>query len=119
MSENQEPKFAIAIESMLPQITEQVAAELKKRALDVLSYEVGAAVRTEVERYIKENIVPSVRAELAAHETEIRASFVEGIRQACLLASTKIVASATKKMADYEGDKVISDVVRALFGQRY
>lgn len=108
-------EMSIKIESMLPQITEQVAAEIRKRALDNLSYEVTSAVQNEVRRYLVENIVPGVTAELQKHDAEIRAAFVEAVRQCAQLATDAVVKKAAEKMAGYDGDKMLKEIFGAIF----
>jgi len=110
-----ESNMTLSIESMLPQITEQVAAEIRKKALDSLSYEVQSAVTEEVRRYMVENIVPQVTAELKKHEVEIRAAFVESVRQCATLATDAVVKKAAEKMAGYAGDKMLKEIFGTLF----
>ena len=114
-----EGRFNIAVDAMLPQITEEVAAELRKRALESISWEVKEAVQAEVRTYLTDSVLPQVRKELAQHEAEIRAAMVAAVRASGLLVAEKLQEAATKKMASYEGDKVLKDVFDKLFGRGY
>ena len=114
MSEN---NLNISVESMIPQITEQVAAELRKKAIESFGYEVQQAVTTEVRRYITENIVPTLTAELKEKEPEIRAAFVAGIVGTAHAVAEHARSRAVEKLAGYEGDKLIRSIFDSLFSR--
>lgn len=105
-------KMGQAIEAMLPSITEQVAAQLRERALRNLEHQVTQAVGEEVKRYLTENIIPSVTAELKAADPEIRAAIVAGIKAASVQLAAQIEKRITDKITGYEGDKVVAAILR-------
>lgn len=108
-----------AFNEMIPQITEQVAAQLRDRALARFEHQVAEAVAKEVERYISENIVPAVAKELQAKDAEIRAALVSGVCAAVDVLGRQIQESVTKRVAGYDGDKLVADVMRILTPSRY
>lgn len=114
-----EPELGLDIKAMLPRITEQVAAELRQKAVERFQWQVLSAVEEQVKLYITERIVPEVQRELAEHEAEIRASMVAAIRGACVALTEHVTESATKKIAGYDGDKAIKAIVDQLFGRGY
>jgi hypothetical protein len=116
MSDETKKAFGIDVEKMMPQITEEVAAKLKQRAVDSLVYEVNHAVAKAVSSYIDENIVPSVKEELKAHDAEIRAAIVAGVVGASKALAARIAEDATKKLASYEGDQMVRKMVTSIFG---
>jgi FKBP-type peptidyl-prolyl cis-trans isomerase (trigger factor) len=118
-TEPENTKLATALESMLPRITEEVAAELRKRTLEKLEWQVSEQVQSEIKTYISERILPNVQSELAAHEAEIKAIFVESIRQCFALAAAQMVDTAKKKIAGYDGDKMLQDIVAKMLGRGY
>lgn len=118
MSE-QESKMVIAIDAMLPAITEQVAAQLRQRAFDALTYRVNEAVAAEVQRYITENIVPAVTAELEAHRAELIAAVIAGVQASMVALSTATVKHVTDRLTGYDGSKVVGKILGELAPKAY
>ena len=118
MSNKNEDNLTISIEAMLPEITKTVAAELRVRALNSLQYDVQSAVSAEVKTYIAENIVPAVRKELAKHDAELRAVFVDAVRGAMELTAKAVLTATAKRLASYEGDKIVQTILRDIVGDR-
>ena len=118
-SEKSKSRFGIDIEELIPRVTEEVAAKMRENAMTALSYQVQHAVSTAISKYIEDNIIPSVRQELAAHEAEIRAAFVAGIKGACVALAERIEKDAAEKMASYNGNDLLKSVVNSLWGSGY
>lgn len=113
------PGFTIAIEAMIPQITADVAAQLRERALAGLTHEVTQAVNAEVKRYVAEHIVPEVAAELHAHKAELIAAVVAGVKASALALSDALARHATEKLGGYEGAKVVGRIMAELAPKPY
>jgi hypothetical protein len=114
-----EDGLELDIKAMLPRITEQVAAELRTKAVERFQWQVSSAVEEQVKLYITERIVPEVQKELAAHESEMRAAMVAAVRGACVALTEHVTEAAIKKMASYDGDKAIREIMTSLFGRGY
>lgn len=108
------PTIEETIQSLIPRLTEEVAAKIRDNALQNLQWDVARKVQEEVGKYIEDVIIPAVRAELADHEAEIKASVLAAIRATFDAVGAALVASATKKLASYEGDKLLTQMLGPL-----
>lgn len=111
--------MSINLTDILPGITAKVVEQLQQRATERLSYAVTEAVDAATRRYIEETILPGVNEELQKHEAELRAAIVTGIHMATMALAEAIREKATERIASYDGDKLMNDVVGALFARRY
>lgn len=107
------------IKEMMPQLTEQVATEVRRRALEQLEHYTASVIVDEVKKYVADALLPQIQKELKGREVELRAAFLAAIQLTFETAAAKVTESATKKLASYEGDKLVQDVVKAIFGFRY
>lgn len=98
------------IKALMPQMTEQVAAQIRERALANLEHVVASAVTEEVKKYIANVIVPSVQAELAAHEGTIKAGVLAAVKVVAERCGTALVEQMTEKLTGYQGDKLVRDI---------
>lgn len=112
-----ENKLNIDLSAMIPRVTEEVAAKLRESAFDNLKYQVTQACALEIKKYIEENIVPSVRAEMVKHEAEMKAAIIGGILASMSDLTARIHADAVKKIAGYDGEKLVADIVGKLFSR--
>lgn len=103
------------IQSLIPQLTEEVAAKIRDRCLSNMEYNVAQQVQLLVGEHIKEVVVPAVHAELAAHGDEIKAAVIAAVKQVALTIGTALVAKATEKLAGYDGDKLLAGMLGPLF----
>jgi hypothetical protein len=113
MSEN----LSISLENMLPQITEEVAAKLRERALASLTYQVEDAIKVKVRGYIEENILPTVQKELEAHDSEIRAAFVAAVVAASQAVAAKVKEAAEEKLTSWGGEKLVGELMSKIFSR--
>jgi len=112
-----ESKFEICIDSMLPEMTELVRKEMQDKMMQSMGWKVQELFNVEISKYLQEKVVPQMREELEQHTVTLRAAFVEALRVSCVAATDQIVKTAIKRMTEYEGDKVIKEVIKALFGK--
>lgn len=108
------PTIEQSIQALIPRLTDEVAAEIRKQCLAGMSYTVSKQVQEVVGEHIKDVILPAVREELAAHEAEIKASVIAAIKQTFEAAGAALVEHATKKLASYEGDKLLAQMMGPL-----
>jgi hypothetical protein len=107
------------VAGLIPQITEEVTAALRDRAIQNFSYSVTNAVGEQVSKYIQENVVPLVAVELKSRDAEVRAAVAAAFIASVDALAENLKATAIKKMAGYDGDKLVSEFVRAVFGRGY
>lgn len=103
------------IQSLIPQLTEEVAAKIRERCLSNMEYNVAQQVMLVIGEHIKTVIVPAVQADLEAHTDEIKASVVAAVKQVSVTIGVALVAKATEKLASYEGDKLLAGMLGPLF----
>lgn len=102
------------IQSLIPRLTEEVAAKIRDQALSNMQYSVAKQVEAEVAKYVAEIIIPAVRADLVAHEEEIKASVVAAIKALFDAIGAALVEHTVKKLASYEGDKLLTQMLGPL-----
>lgn len=107
------------LSTMLPGLTEQVAAELRRKAVAAFEYEAVQAVGATARKYIEDVIVPEAQAQLAAAKPELLALFVEAIRQTMAKTAEQILEMTTKRLAGYDGEKLVREVLTAIVGRGY
>lgn len=96
--------------ALVPSMTEEIAKKIKERALGNLEHSVAQSVSTEVQRYVGEVVMPAVRADLAAHEAEIKAAVLAAIKATWAKIGEAMVEHTAKKLASYEGDKLLQQM---------
>jgi hypothetical protein len=106
-----------SIEAMIPRMTEQVAQELRKRALDSLTSSVTYQINDEVKKYITEVILPETRKELVKHEAEFKAAALASVKGVLTEVAEQIFTKAKARLSGYDGDRVIDEVMRSVFGR--
>lgn len=115
MAETNEMTGTLDIGAMIPRITEDVMAAMREKAIQSFSYQVQQAVGAEVQKFIAEQIVPDIAAELKARSPELRAAVVAGIFGAMDALAEKVKKSAVDKISGYDGDKVIKDFISTIY----
>jgi len=108
------PNIEQSIQALIPTITDEVAGEIRKQCLAGMSYTISKQVQEVVGEHIRDVILPAVRDELAAHEAEIKASVIAAVKQVFVAAGASLVDHATKKLASYEGDKLLTQMMGPL-----
>lgn len=103
------------IQSLIPQLTEEVAAKIRERCLSNLEYKVSEQVQAAVNEHIATIIIPAVKADLAAHEEDLKAAVIAAVKQVGVTIGAALVEHATKKLASYEGDKLLTQMLGPLF----
>lgn len=103
------------IKALMPQLTEQVAAQIRQRALSNLEHVVASAVTEEVKTYVADVIAPTVRAELVKHDADIRASVVAAVKLIGENVAAELVKQVTEKLSGYQGDHIIKEVFGPIF----
>lgn len=98
------------IMALVPSMTEEIAKKIKDRALGNLEHSVAQSVSTEVQRYVGEVVMPAVRLELEAHETEIKAAVLAAVKATWAKIGEAMVEYTTKKLASYDGDKLLQQM---------
>lgn len=112
-------QVGIDFTAMIPQLTQEVSAELRRRAVESLQYEASAAVSAAVKEFIATNIVPAIQAELTASSAELRATFLAAVKQSVTLSAAQLVEHTQKRLGAYDGEKVVRETLRAIFGSPY
>ena len=112
------PQFQLDVAAMLPRITQQVAEELRKRALDTFSYTATEIMKREITNYLQKEIVPTLVVELKAKEAEIRAGMITALVESMVLLNERVIDHARKRLTSYEGDSLIRQLPTTLFGQQ-
>ena len=107
-------KLSFDINSMIPQLTEEIALQLRTKALESFSWEVRSAVQAEIKRYITENIVPAVGKELEKHHEEIRATFCAAVIDGSKAVAEKLNATIKEKMSGYDGAQMVQDFYKTI-----
>lgn len=105
------------IAAMLPQMTEAVADEMRKKALSNIEHWMASAISQEVQRYVKEVVTPQVRADLEAHAAEFRAAILAAVKGTLELVTGRILAVATERLAGWQGGSLIDEYMRSVFGR--
>lgn len=108
-----------AVGAMLPKITDDIAAELSKRALQSLEYTVAQEVQSTIKKYIEERILPSVVEELKTHDAEIRAAILGGVLGGVKSLGESITKRLTEHVGGYQGEKLVREVLQILTPGRY
>lgn len=102
------------IQSMIPRLTDEVAAEIRNKCIANMTYDISKQVTAEVGKHIEEVILPAVRLELQEHEAEIKASVVAAVKATFAAVGEKLVKHTVEKLAGYEGDKLLTQMLGPL-----
>lgn len=103
------------VKAMLPQITMEVVAAIKEQALRNLQYTTATAIQEAVTEYVKTEVLPAVKDELRANDAVMKAAILASTKGVAELLCESIVDSARKKLAAYDGDKLVASVFGPLF----
>lgn len=103
------------VKALIPQMTQQVADAIREEAMKNIKWSTAQAITAEVTKYIAEIVLPLVRADLEAASDDIRAAIVAAAKGVAVMLAEQLVVSATKKIASYEGDKLLTSVFGPLF----
>ncbi|HEU4727633.1 MAG TPA: hypothetical protein VFT22_07085 [Kofleriaceae bacterium] len=103
------------VKALIPRLSQEVAERIRDEALGNIRYSTSQAITEEVKKYIAENVMPQVRKDLEASSDEIRAAVIAASKGVAELLCAALVESATKKLASYEGDKLLKEVFGPLF----
>lgn len=106
--------FGVDVAAMIPRLTQEIAAEMKAKALQSLQYEIQSAVTDTCREYIKERIAPEVAKELEGVHVEIRAAFLAAVTEASKAVAEKLVTSTRERLASYEGAEIVRTILRDL-----
>lgn len=112
-------KLSVDLSGMIPQLTEEIALQLRTKALESFSWEVRSAVQAEIKKYITENIVPTIGKELEAQHVTIRATFLAAILEGVNTVAEKLAATIKSQVAGYDGDTMVTDFIKTILGKRY
>jgi len=111
--------MSVDTEELVAELLPDLKARLKERMLSAYSYEIDDAVKTEVRRYIAEDVMPEVREALQEQHAEIVASFVTAIVGVHAEMGAAMVKGAKEKLTSYSGDKLVAKLMREVFGSGY
>lgn len=103
------------VKAMIPQMTAEIAAQIKAQALRQIEHTASVAIAEEVKRYITDSIIPTVQADLALQQDAIRAAIVASCKGIAEGLAAALVERMTAKLSGYEGDKLITQVFGPLF----
>lgn len=104
-----------SVTAMIPAMAAEIAAKIKEQAFQQLQYTTGRAIADEVTKYVSENVLPLVRDELAAQNDQIKAAILAASRGIADKLVETMVDQFAKKLASYEGEKLITSVFGPLF----
>jgi len=104
-----------SVTAMIPQMAAEIGAKIKEQTLRNIEYTTAKAIAEEVQAYVAEHVMPLVKSELAAQTDEIKAAILVGARGVASALATSMIESFTKKLAGYEGDKLITAVFGPFF----
>lgn len=104
-----------SVTAMIPAMAAEIAAKIKEQTFRNIEYTTGKAIAEEVTRYVAENVMPLVKAELAAAQDEIKAGILAAAKGISEQLAVALVSKLAEKLAGYEGDKIIQAVFGPLF----
>jgi O-succinylbenzoate synthase len=104
-----------SVVAMIPQMAAEIGAKLQEQTLRNIEYTTAQAIADEVKKYIVDEVMPTVRAELAAQHDEIKAAVLVAARGIAAALATSMVEKFTAKLASYEGEKLVKDVFGPFF----
>jgi hypothetical protein len=104
-----------SVTAMIPAMAAEIGAKIKEQTLRNIEYTTGKAIADEVQTYVAENVLPLVKAELAAQQDEIKAAFLAAAKGIADQLAVALVSRCAEKLAGYEGDKIVQAVFGPLF----
>jgi dGTP triphosphohydrolase len=104
-----------SVKAMIPQITREIADNIKAQVSSNLERSVSGAIHEAVTAHLKEVIMPAVKAELVEQEAAIKAAVLAASKGVAEMLATTLVAHMEKRLTGYEGDKLVRDVFGPLF----
>lgn len=104
-----------SVTAMIPAMAEEIAGKIKEQAFRQLEYTTGRAITDEVTKHVAENVLPLVREELAAQNDQIKAAILAASRGIAEQLVAAMVDQFAKKLASYEGEKLVAAVFGPLF----
>lgn len=104
-----------SVVAMIPQMAAEIGAKMKEQAFRNIEYTTSQAIADEVKKYIVDEVMPTVRSELAAQHEEIKAAVLVAARGIAAKLAESMIEKFTAKLASYEGDKLIKDVFGPFF----
>jgi len=105
--------------AMLPEVTRSVAAQMRERVSQQIGYSLQTAVHGEVERYLKEHVVPDVQKTLVENHAELVATMVAAVKLSAMKSAEAMVAMTEKKIAGYEGEKFLRDLFKTIAADKH
>lgn len=103
------------VTAMIPAMAAEIGQKIKEQTFRNIEYTTSKAIADEVQAYIAEAVMPMVKAELATQNDEIKAAIVAAARGVAEKLADALVESFTKKLAGYEGEKLITTVFGPFF----
>lgn len=103
------------VKSLIPQIEDQIA----KRVMESIGYEVQRKVSEAVHKHVDEVVMPLVKEQLAADSAEHAALMVAATNKVTAALAERIEKIALDKMSNYDGSKLIGELMRNIFGRGY
>ena len=103
------------VKNLIPQIEEQIT----KRALDSLGYAVQERIKEAVLKHVDEVVMPLVKEQLAADTAEHAALLVAAMNRVTAELAQRVEEIAIKKLASYDGNKLVGELMTKMFGRGY
>lgn len=104
-----------SVTAMIPAMAAEIAAKIKEQTFRQMEYTTGKAIGDAVTKYITDEVLPLVHAELAAQSDEIKAAILVASRGIADKLVETMVDQFAKKLASYEGEKLVAAVFGPLF----
>lgn len=103
------------VKAMIPQITREIADNIKAQVSSNLERYVSTAIHEAVTAHLKDSIMPAVRAELVEQEVAIKAAVVAATKGVAEMLAAALIEQMKKRITGYDGDKLVRDVFSPLF----
>lgn len=103
------------VKAMIPRMTQEIAEKIKATTLANIEHTTARAISEEVTKYIADEVMPLVRADLVAQQDAIKAAIVAAAHGIAEQLAVTLVERFTVKLSGYEGDKLITNVFGPLF----
>lgn len=104
-----------SVTAMIPAMASEIAGKLKEQTLRQMEYTTSKAIADAVTAHITEHVMPLVHEELKVHADEIKAAVLTAARGIAAALAQAMIDQVGKKLAGYEGDKLITAVFGPLF----
>lgn len=104
-----------SVTAMIPAMAAEIATKIKEQTLRQMEHTTSLAIADAVKAYVTENVLPLVHKELAAQTDEIKAAVLAAARGIAEQLTRAMVDQVARKLASYEGEKLMTAVFGPLF----